>query len=65
MFSVRTHGPGRRTGAPVVSFCRIDDRPIRLREPSTHPDAVIVQDPTLLHQVKSPSGAIQMVPEDI
>jgi pyruvate ferredoxin oxidoreductase gamma subunit len=40
-----------RTGAPVVSFCRIDDRPIRLREPITHPDALIVQDPTLLHQV--------------
>src|SRR6476659_7268400 len=40
-----------RTGAPVVSFCRIDDRPIRLREPITEPDAVIVQDPTLLHQV--------------
>jgi pyruvate ferredoxin oxidoreductase gamma subunit len=40
-----------RTGAPVVSFCRIDDRPIRLREPITVPDAVIVLDPTLLHQV--------------
>ena len=40
-----------RTGAPVTSFCRIDDRPIRLREPITRPDALIVQDPTLLHQV--------------
>jgi pyruvate ferredoxin oxidoreductase gamma subunit len=40
-----------RTGAPVVSFCRIDDRPIRMREPITDPDAVIVADPTLLHQV--------------
>ena len=40
-----------RTGAPVVSFCRIDDRPIRLREPITEPDALVVQDPTLLHQV--------------
>ena len=40
-----------RTGAPVVAFCRIDDRPIRLREPITDPDALIVQDPTLLHQV--------------
>jgi pyruvate ferredoxin oxidoreductase gamma subunit len=40
-----------RTGAPVVSFCRIDDRPIRLREPITEPDALIVQDPTLLQQV--------------
>jgi pyruvate ferredoxin oxidoreductase gamma subunit len=40
-----------RTGAPVVAFCRIDDRPIRVREPIVEPDAVIVQDPTLLHQV--------------
>lgn len=40
-----------RTGAPVVAFCRIDDREIRLREPIVAPDVVIVQDPTLLHQV--------------
>jgi pyruvate ferredoxin oxidoreductase gamma subunit len=40
-----------RTGAPVVSFCRIDDRPIRVREPVMEPDALIIQDPTLLHQV--------------
>ncbi len=45
-----------RTGAPVVSFCRIDDRPIRLREPITDPDAIIVQDPTLLHQVNLFAG---------
>jgi len=40
-----------RTGAPVVAFCRIDDREIRSREPIAEPDALIVQDPTLLHQV--------------
>jgi pyruvate ferredoxin oxidoreductase gamma subunit len=40
-----------RTGAPVVAFCRIDDKPIRVREPIAEPDALIVQDPTLLHQV--------------
>src|SRR5437763_5132202 len=40
-----------RTGAPVVSFCRIDEKEIRLREPIAEPDAVIVQDPTLVHQV--------------
>jgi len=40
-----------RTGAPVVSFCRIADREIRLREPIAEPDALIVADPTLLHQV--------------
>jgi pyruvate ferredoxin oxidoreductase gamma subunit len=38
-----------RNGAPVMSFCRIDDRPIRLRAPVTQPDALIIQDPTLLH----------------
>jgi pyruvate ferredoxin oxidoreductase gamma subunit len=40
-----------RTGAPVVAFCRFDEHPIRLREPIVEPDALIVQDPTLLHQV--------------
>jgi pyruvate ferredoxin oxidoreductase gamma subunit len=45
-----------RTGAPVTSFCRISDRPIRSREPIVEPDALIVQDPTLLHQVAVFSG---------
>ena len=40
-----------RTGAPVVSFCRIDDKEIRLREPIIEPDALIVQDPTLFKAV--------------
>ena len=40
-----------RTGAPVVSFCRIDDREIRTHEPVMEPDAVIIQDVTLIHQV--------------
>ncbi|EQD57824.1 pyruvate/ketoisovalerate oxidoreductase, gamma subunit, partial [mine drainage metagenome] len=40
-----------RMGAPVVSFCRIADREIRLREPVMEPDALIIQDITLLHQV--------------
>jgi pyruvate ferredoxin oxidoreductase gamma subunit len=38
-----------RTGAPVLSFCRVDDRPIRSHDPVTTPDAVVVQDPTMLH----------------
>ncbi len=45
-----------RTGAPVVAFCRIDSEPIRVREPISEPDALIVQDPTLLHQVDVFSG---------
>jgi pyruvate ferredoxin oxidoreductase gamma subunit len=40
-----------RTGAPVLAFCRIDDHEIRSREPVARPDALIIQDPTLLHQV--------------
>jgi pyruvate ferredoxin oxidoreductase gamma subunit len=35
-----------RMGAPVMSFCRIDDKPIRTHEPV----ALIIQDPALLHQ---------------
>ena len=62
MLSVAAFGEGRhaqafpsfgseRTGAPVVAFCRISAREIRLREPVMEPDALIIQDPTLLHQV--------------
>ena len=40
-----------RMGAPVMAFCRIDDKEIRLREPVLEPDALIIQDATLLHQV--------------
>ena len=45
-----------RTGAPVVAFCRVADKEIRLREPIMQPDALIIQDPTLLHQVDVFSG---------
>ena len=45
-----------RTGAPVVSFCRIDSRPIRAHDPILDPHAVIIIDPTLLHQVDVFSG---------
>ena len=40
-----------RMGAPVVAFCRVAEGPIRTRETVTRPDVVIIQDPTLLHQV--------------
>ena len=46
-----------RTGAPVVAFCRLDDKPIRIHEPIVEPDALVIQDPTLLHQVKVFEGA--------
>ncbi len=35
-------------GAPVLAFCRIADREIRLREPIMEPDCLIVQEPTLI-----------------
>src|SRR5512140_1819016 len=67
MLSVAAFGEGRhaqafpsfgseRMGAPVTAFCRIDDKEIRLREPVMQPDALIIQDPTLLHQVDLFSG---------
>jgi pyruvate ferredoxin oxidoreductase gamma subunit len=48
-----------RTGAPVVSFCRFSDGPIRTREPVAEPDALVILDPTLLHQVDLFSGLKQ------
>jgi pyruvate ferredoxin oxidoreductase gamma subunit len=45
-----------RSGAPVVAYCRFAGSPIRTREPVAEPDALIVQDPTLLHQVDLFSG---------
>jgi len=45
-----------RTGAPVAAFCRIDDRPIRTREPVVAPDFVIIQDATLLGHVDVLAG---------
>ncbi len=40
-----------RMGAPVMAFCRLDHVQIRLREPVVEPDAVLIQDATLLHCV--------------
>ncbi len=45
-----------RMGAPVMSFCRIADRAIWVREPVTRPHAVLICDPTLLHHVDVLSG---------
>ncbi|WP_278747432.1 2-oxoacid:acceptor oxidoreductase family protein, partial [Parasutterella excrementihominis] len=45
-----------RTGAPVVAFARVSDKPIRLREPIMEPDAVLIQDRTLLESVNVFSG---------
>jgi pyruvate ferredoxin oxidoreductase gamma subunit len=45
-----------RMGAPVMWFCLIDDEPIRTREPVSEPDALIIQDPTLVHQAELFAG---------
>ena len=47
-----------RTGAPVLATCRIDDATIRGHEPVEAPDVVIIQDPTLLHQVAVFDGLV-------
>lgn len=48
-----------RTGAPVVAFCRISDSPIRAHEPISSPEALVIQDPTVLHQIDVFSGLQQ------
>ena len=45
-----------RTGAPVVAYARIDDKEIRTHEPILKPNAVVVQDRTLLGAVDVFSG---------
>jgi pyruvate ferredoxin oxidoreductase gamma subunit len=47
-----------RTGAPVVAYCRFDDRPIRTREPVLAPDVVLVQDPTLIRSEDPLDGLV-------
>ena len=48
-------GPERR-GAPVVAFCRIDDKPIRIRSNIAEPDLVVVLDASLLKIVNVAAG---------
>ena len=45
-----------RTGAPVIAFCRMSTHQIRSREPVSHPNVLLIQDSTLLHQVDVFSG---------
>lgn len=48
-----------RTGAPIEAFARIDDQPIRTREHIYKPDALIIQDPTLIGTVALDKGCHQ------
>jgi pyruvate ferredoxin oxidoreductase gamma subunit len=43
------YGPERR-GAPIRAYTRIDDAPIRRHDSVTHPDVVVVLDPTLVRE---------------
>lgn len=49
-------GGGERRGAPVQSFVRISERPIRLRSKIYEPDYVIVKDITLIEVVDVSKG---------
>jgi pyruvate ferredoxin oxidoreductase gamma subunit len=48
-------GPERR-GAPVIAYCRIDDRPIRIRANIYEPDLVLVLDGSILKIVDVAEG---------
>jgi pyruvate ferredoxin oxidoreductase gamma subunit len=43
-------GGGERRGKPIMAFCRLSDRPVRLRSRINEPDYVIVQDATILKE---------------
>jgi pyruvate ferredoxin oxidoreductase gamma subunit len=44
-------GGGERRGKAIMAYCRIDEKPIRIRCRVDEPDCVIVQDPTILDEV--------------
>ena len=48
-------GPERR-GAPVLSFVRVDEKPIKMRYEIRNPDVVVVLDPSLIQVAKVTSG---------
>lgn len=49
------YGPERR-GAPLRSYTRVDDVPIRRHDAIVHPDVVVVLEPSLLHEVEVTDG---------
>jgi pyruvate ferredoxin oxidoreductase gamma subunit len=50
-------GPERR-GAPVLAFCRVDDRHIRLRCKIVTPDVVVILDPSLI-RIQKPAADLK------
>jgi pyruvate ferredoxin oxidoreductase gamma subunit len=49
-------GGGERRGKAIMAFCRLDEKPIRIRCRVDEPDCVIVQDPTILDELDVESG---------
>jgi pyruvate ferredoxin oxidoreductase gamma subunit len=49
------YGPERR-GAPLRAYTRYDDKPIRRHDSVTHPDVVVVLEPSLRHEADVTSG---------
>jgi pyruvate ferredoxin oxidoreductase gamma subunit len=49
-------GGGERRGKPIMAFCRLSDRPIRLRSRVNEPDYVIVQDATIVRELDVAEG---------
>jgi pyruvate ferredoxin oxidoreductase gamma subunit len=47
-----------RTGAPVVAFCRISDKEIRLREPIVKPNVIVIQDRTVIEAADAFQGIV-------
>lgn len=49
-------GGGERRGKAIMAFCRLGDRPIRVRSRVSEPDYVIVQDATILNELDVAEG---------
>ena len=49
-------GGGERRGKPIMAFCRLSDKPIRLRSRISKADYVILQDVTILGEVDVAAG---------
>lgn len=45
-----------KRGPPVASFCRIDSKPLRMREEIRHPDIVVVAEPSVMEEIKVEGG---------
>ncbi len=49
------YGPERR-GAPLRAYTRVDEKPIRRHDSVTHPNVVVVLEPSLLNEVDVTEG---------